>query len=74
MISFDAWIFRKRRGFYLLYGLNKTNLVKSAFLSIHASAVGSNLSNSSHSAQPTETEGRRIMSEFFLSKCHISLP
>ena len=48
--------------------LNKTNLVKSAFLSIHASAVESNLRNSSQSAQPTETEGRRIMSEFFLSE------
>ena len=65
MTSFDAWIFRKRRGFCLLYGLNKTNLVKSAFLSIHAPAVGSNQRNSSQSAQPTETEGRRTMSKLF---------
>ena len=28
MISFDAWIFRKRRGFRWLHGLSKTNLVK----------------------------------------------
>ena len=47
---------------------------KSASLSTYASAVESNLRNSSQSAQPAETEldGRRIRSEFFLSKC--SLP
>ena len=39
----------------------------SASLSIYASAVESNLRNSSQSAQPAETEleGRRIGSEFF---------
>ena len=47
---------------------------KSASLSIYASAVESYLRNSSQSAQlaETELEGRRIGSEFFLSKC--SLP
>ena len=40
---------------------------KSASLSIYASAVESNLRNSSPSAQPAETEleSRRIGSEFF---------
>ena len=61
MISFDAWIFRKRKGFCWLHGSSKMNLVKTAFLSIHAAIVGSNLRNSSQSAQPTETEGRRIV-------------
>ena len=36
MISFDTWIFRKRKGFCGLHGLSKT-----AFLSIHAAVVGS---------------------------------
>ena len=40
-------------------------MVKTAFLSIHAAVVGSNLRNSSQLAQLTETEGRRIVSEFF---------
>ena len=40
--------------------------------SIHASVVVSNLRNSSQSAQPIDTESRRIVSEIFLSKC--SLP
>ena len=67
------WIFRKRKGFCSLHGLSKTNLVKTAFLSILAAVVvGSDLRNSANqSAQPTETEGRN-RAIFFLSKC--SLP
>ena len=38
-ISFDAWIFRKRKGFCRLHGLSKTNLVKTYFLSILATVV-----------------------------------
>ena len=73
MISFDAWIFRKRKGFLRTPWLKQDrDLVKTAFLSIRASVLGSSPRHSSQSAQPTETEGRRIVSEFFLSKC--SLP
>ena len=62
MISFNAWIFRKRKGFCRLHGLSKTNLVKTTFLSILAAVVVvSDLRNSARqSAQLTETEGRRI--------------
>ena len=42
-ISFDAWIFRKRKGLCRLHGLSKTNLVKTAFLSILAAVVHVNL-------------------------------
>ena len=56
MISFNAWIFRKRKGFY---GLTD-------FLWIHADLIWE------PAAQRTETEGWRIVSLFFLSKC--SLP
>ena len=68
MISFDAWIFRKRRGFFWLHGLSKTNLVTAAFLSIHASVVISDLRNSSDSVQPTETEGMPENSERIVSE------
>ena len=36
-----------------------------AFLSIHASVIGSNLGNSSKPAQPAETEGKRTVGENF---------
>ena len=39
MISFNAWIFRKRKGFYGLRGLSKTNQLKTAFLWIHADLI-----------------------------------
>ena len=39
MISFNAWIFRKRQGFYGLHGLSKTDQVKTAFLWIHADLI-----------------------------------
>ena len=45
--------------------LGKTNLVKTAFLSILMQPLLDLIGNSSQSAQPTETEGRRIVSEFF---------
>ena len=65
MISSDAWIFRKRKGFCWLHDLSKSNLVKTAFLSIHTAVVGSNLRNSSQSGQPIGTEGKKIVSHFF---------
>ena len=55
MISFNAWIFRKRKGFY---GLTD-------FLWIHADLIWET------AAQRTETEGWRIVSLFFLNKCSL---
>ena len=73
IILFDAWIFRKRKEFYWLHGLSKTNLVKTTFLSIHAAVVGSNLRNSSQRSKQRQKAGFFINSELiFLSKC--SLP
>ena len=49
--------------------LKQDEFGKTAFLSIRASVQSE---KQQLSAQPTETEGKRIVSEFFLSKC--SLP
>ena len=73
MISLNAWIFRKRKGFCWLHGLIKTNLVKTTFLSIHAAVVGSYLRNSSQCSKQRQKAGFFMNSEqIFSSKC--SLP
>ena len=64
MISFDAWIFRKRRRFLTPCGLNKTNLVKSALLSIHASTESEKQQSvSAADRDRTQENNERIFSE-----------
>ena len=47
MISLDAWIFRERKAFCWLSGLSEKNLRITAFPSIHAAVVASDLRNNS---------------------------
>ena len=77
MISFDAWIIRRRRGFCWLHGLSKTNLVKTAFLSIrfmHPLLYLIRETSISRGAADRDRrqENSEEVSDFFLSKC--SLP